>query len=89
MIIWFNPNLHPPPGVIDVLNIVEAGVDYVPILVPDYAQYVTMPTFEKAPSVPVGKGFYLNGRSGVCDGSVDSWCRREPDMLNNNTISIS
>jgi hypothetical protein len=74
----FNPNLHPPPGAIDVLNIVESGVDFVPNLVPDYVQYLNMPKFVKAPSVPVGKGHYLDTHAGFCDGSVDSWCRRDP-----------
>lgn len=72
----FNKNLHPPAGAIDVLNIVEAGVDYSSNLVPDYEQYLVKPKFERAPSVPIGKGHYLNSYPGFCDGSVDSWCRR-------------
>ena len=75
----FNPNLHPPVGAVDVLNIVEAGVDFAPNLVPDYLQYINTPQFAKSPSVPVGKGHYLDTYAGVCDGSVDSWCKRSAD----------
>lgn len=73
----FNKNLHPPAGALDVLNIVEAGVDFSSNLVPDYVQYLKKPKFEKAPSVPVGKGHFLDTYSGFCDGSVDSWCNRD------------
>jgi hypothetical protein len=72
----FNPNLHPPAHTIDVLNIVEAGVDFRANLLPDYSHYLKKPKFEKAPTVPVGKGHYLNTYAGFCDGSVDSFCRR-------------
>jgi hypothetical protein len=72
----FNKNLHPPQGAIDVLNIVEAGTEFSSNLVPDYAQYLKKPNFEKNPSVPVGKGHYLVTSPGFCDGSVDSWCQR-------------
>ncbi|KAL3936820.1 MAG: hypothetical protein SGARI_002396, partial [Bacillariaceae sp.] len=64
----FNKDLHPPPGALDVLNIVEGGIDFVPNLVPDYVQYLKKPKFEKAPSVTVGKGHYLQTYAGYCDG---------------------
>lgn len=72
----FNKDLHPPEGAVDVLNIVETGVDYSSNLVPDYAQYLKRPKFGNQPSVPVGKGHYLDTYSGFCDGSVDSWCSK-------------
>jgi hypothetical protein len=74
-----NPNLHPPPDAIDVLNIIEAGVDFKANLLPDYTQHLKRPKFDKSPSVPVGKGNYLNTYAGFCDGSVDSWCKRSAD----------
>lgn len=73
----FNKDLHPPAGAIDVLNIIEAGVPYTPILVPDYTQFYPKPKFEKPSSIPVGKGYHLNTYAGFCDGSVDSWCNKQ------------
>ena len=74
----FNPDLHPPMGAVDVLNIIEAGPAYAPTLDPDYVTpFYHKPKFEKAPSVPVGKGYYLNTYAGYCDGSVDSFCKRQ------------
>lgn len=72
----FNKNLHPPQGAVDVLNIVEAGIEFSSNLVPDYVQYFKKPKFERDPSVQVGKGHYLDTYPGFCDGSVDSWCQR-------------
>eukprot|EP00536_Pseudo-nitzschia_multiseries_P015039 jgi/Psemu1/216711/e_gw1.811.19.1 len=72
----FNKDLHPPGGAIDVLNIIEAGEPYTSTLLPDYTTYYPKPKFEKPPSLPVGKGYFLNTYSGFCDGSVDSWCNR-------------
>jgi len=76
----FNPNLHPPAGAVDVLNIVEAGIPFTPVLVPDYSHFYPKPKFEKDPILPVGKGYYLDTYAGSCDGSVDSWCRRQADF---------
>jgi len=73
----FNKDLHPPAGAIDVLNIIEAGVPYSSTLLPDYTSFHPKPKFEKAPSLPVGKGYYLNTYAGFCDGSVDSWCSKQ------------
>jgi hypothetical protein len=76
----FNPALHPPPGEIDVLSIVEAGVDFESVLNPDYADsFYQKPTFAAgAPKVPIGKGIALDSKVGdsFCDGSVDSFCDR-------------
>jgi hypothetical protein len=74
----FNPALHPPPGEIDVLNIVEAGVDFKSTLNPDYTFFYKKPTFAKPPSLPIGKGIKLRTPAGddFCDGSVDSFCNR-------------
>jgi hypothetical protein len=76
----FNKNLHPPAGAVDVLNIVEAGVPYTSILVPDYTHFHPKPKFEKEPTLPVGQGYWLNTYAGSCDGSVDSWCNRGADF---------
>ena len=77
----FNPNLHPPSGALDLLNIVEAGIDFRPTLNPDYTSYYKKPTFSKPPQVPIGKGAYLSTVAGdhTCDGTVDSWCKRGYD----------
>lgn len=75
----FNPNLHPPTGAVDVLNIVEAGTPFTPVLVPDYTHFYPKPKFEKEPLLPIGKGYYLDTNAGFCDGSVDSWCKRQAD----------
>ena len=78
----FNPNLHPPPGAVDVLNIVEAGVDFQSTLNPDYVtDYYKKPKFEKPPIMPIGKGWSSNQVSSDdgCTGDVDSWCKRDWD----------
>ena len=74
----FNKNLHPPDGAVDVLSIIEAGIPYAPVLVPDYTTaFYPKPKFESgAPTVPPGKGYHLASAAGFCDGSVDSWCNR-------------
>ncbi|MGK3747182.1 MAG: hypothetical protein ACI8RD_010944 [Bacillariaceae sp.] len=76
----FNENLHPPVGAVDVLSIIEAGVPYKSNLSPDYSHFYPKPKFEKNPTVPVGKGYYLHTYSGFCDGSVDSWCNKGSDQ---------
>jgi hypothetical protein len=77
----FNPSLHPPPGAIDVLNIVEAGVDFKSVLAPDYTHFYKKPSFANPPKVTPGKGVRLNTKSSdhLCDGSVDSFCDRAWD----------
>ena len=75
----YNPELHPPDGATDVLNIVEAGVEFRDVLKPDYTSgYYKKPTFANPPKVPIGKGIQLDTQPGDewCDGSVDSWCKR-------------
>lgn len=75
----FNPSLHPPPGAVNVLSIVEAGPTFQAVLVPQYSRdYYKKPKFKDATKVPVGKGAYLDTYVGdyYCDGSVDSWCDR-------------
>ena len=78
----FNPSLHPPKGAVDVLNIVEAGVDFSSILNPDYhSNYYKVPKFRTEPMKTPGKGFMLDTYPGdeYCDGSVDSWCNKGKD----------
>ena len=74
----FNPSLHPPKGAIDVLNIVEAGVEFKPVLSPDYTDFYKQPIFANPPKVTPGKGIQLHTKasSHLCDGSVDSFCDR-------------
>jgi hypothetical protein len=74
----FIPALHPPQGAIDVLSIVEAGVDFRSVLVPDYTDHYKKPTFAKPPMVSIGKGVQLDTQVGdsYCDGTMDSWCKR-------------
>ena len=78
----FNADLHPPPGAIDVLNIVEAGVDFKSSLNPEYAsQYYKTPKFTKSPKIPFGRGVGLSAIAGdeYCDGSADSFCGKGPN----------
>lgn len=73
----FNPDLHPPPGAIDVLNILEAGVDFKSVLNPEYASsYYKKPTFANPPKMPFGKGVGLSTKAGdeFCDGTIYSFC---------------
>jgi hypothetical protein len=75
----FNPSLHPPEGVVDVLSIVELGVPFRSILAPTYAEGAyKKPSFSNPSTIPFGKGTLLDTAAGddFCDGSVDSWCRR-------------
>ena len=79
----FNPSLHPPKGAIDVLNIVEAGVDFASTLNPDYhSNFYKKPKFAANPIKTPGKGFMLDASAGddYCDGSVDSWCNKGSDQ---------
>jgi len=76
--------LHPPPGAIDVLNIVEAGVDFKSTLNPDYAKdYYKTPTFANSPKMPFGKGVGLSTIAGdeYCDGTADSFCGKGPQDI--------
>ena len=74
----FNPHLHPPKGEIDVLNILEQGVPFESVLVPDYTSIYKTPQFTKPPTLPLGKGIGLETKSGdlFCDGTVTSFCGR-------------
>eukprot|EP00934_Nitzschia_sp_Nitz4_P005318 Nitzschia sp. Nitz4//scaffold398_size17708//4157//6632//NITZ4_008802-RA/size17708-augustus-gene-0.22-mRNA-1//1//CDS//3329550300//5308//frame0 len=76
----FNPALHPPLEAVDVLNIVENGIDFESIPVTDYTSHYAQPSIESLPSRP----FYaasLDTYAGEdrCDGTVDSWCQRSAD----------
>lgn len=77
----FNPNLHPPKGAIDVLSIVEQGVPFQSVHVPDYTYWYKEPKFEGKPKVPLGKGIEVRGKAGdpFCDGTVNSWCGKGAD----------
>jgi hypothetical protein len=77
----FNPYLHPPASAVDVLSIVEAGVDFKSVLVPDYTSFYKTPSFSEPPSVTVGKGYRLDTMTGdaYCDGSVNSFCNKGKD----------
>ena len=75
----FNPFLHPPPGEVDVLNIVENGVDFQPVFEPRYTEefYRSDTTIKKVYQKP-GKGIYPSFFAGhdLCDGTLDSWCNK-------------
>lgn len=70
----FNPVLHPPEGEVDVLSIVEAGVDFKPVMLPDYSSFYKIPSNSKPPFDTIGRGNKLATVAGddYCDGTVDS-----------------
>lgn len=73
----FIQDLHPPPGSLDLLNIIEAGVDFRSTLNPDYsAEHYKQPTFADPSDIPFGKGIGLISKAGdeYCDGTADSFC---------------
>ncbi|KAG7348320.1 hypothetical protein IV203_017025 [Nitzschia inconspicua] len=73
----FIKDLHPPAGALDLLNIVEAGVDFRSTLNPDYsAEHYKKPTFSSPATMPFGKGVGLISKAGdqFCDGTADSFC---------------
>jgi hypothetical protein len=75
----FNPYLNPPPDAVDVLSIIEAGVEFRSNLNPSYAEkFYKKPTFAEPPKVERGKGISKDVKSGdyYCDGSLDSFCGR-------------
>jgi hypothetical protein len=82
----YNPKLHPPPGEIDVLAILENGVDFAPNLarIRDSSQKMS---FQPPPSgnsinpaIVPGKGWFLSSvGSDNCDGMYDSHCSRGDD----------
>ena len=77
----FNPDLHPPKGAIDVLNIVEAGsVPFPNIIIPDYVSkfYQAPLTKHTRSEQPPGLGIALGTVAGdeFCDGTVDSFCNK-------------
>ena len=74
----FNPHLHPPKGSVDVLNIVEQGVPFQSVLVPDYTGVYKLPSFSTASILPIGQGLQGNYKTGdpFCDGSATSFCGR-------------
>ena len=83
----YNPNLHAPEGTLDVLAIVENGVDFVPTLGGTRRRQSLPPSNSKPnetgssenPEITPGKGWYLNGPPGtdMCDGERDSGCKRQ------------
>lgn len=78
----FISDLHPPAGAIDVLNIVEAGVDFQSTLNPDYAEdYYKKPTFASPSKLSYGKGIGLSTQAGddYCDGTAESFCNKGPN----------
>ena len=78
----FNPYLHPPPGEVDVLSIVENGLEFLPVLDPSHAEefYQSTSTITELYHTP-GKGIYPSVYVGsdYCDGTLDSWCDRGAD----------
>ena len=86
----FNPNLHAPVGSIDVLGIVESGVDFVPNLGRIRRRTSLAPANSVPPTggssvnpeIKPGKGWDLSQIAGtdMCDGEYDSWCKRSNDQ---------
>jgi hypothetical protein len=84
----YNPKLDPPLGEIDVLAIVENGVDFAPNLARIRDSKEPM-SFQQPPSllstmnpaIVPGKGWYLDSVAGSdnCDGMYDSHCNRGQD----------
>mmetsp|Transcript_27829 Transcript_27829/g.77976 ORF Transcript_27829/g.77976 Transcript_27829/m.77976 type:complete len:879 (+) Transcript_27829:229-2865(+) len=74
----FNPVLHPPPGEVDVLNIVANGPEFREVLKPHYESYYynKVAGLDKPKQKP-GKGHILTHPSGICDGTLDSFCKRD------------
>jgi len=86
----FNPSLHPPEGEIDVLAIVENGVDFAPNLarIRDSARDMRGVSFTEKdmkdaagskhnPKIKPGKGWdkaRFLGMTDNCDGQYDSFC---------------
>lgn len=83
----YNPNLHPPEGSLDVLQIVENGIDFMPNLGRTRRRDSLAPVdFDPPrfgssvnPSILPGKGWYQGfmGGQDMCDGEYDSWCKRD------------
>lgn len=82
----YHPDLHPPEGSIDVLAIVESGVEFTPNL-GRIRRRMTLPPVNKEHSqvgssvnskIVPGKGWGLNAvpTTNMCDGEYDSWCNR-------------
>mmetsp|Transcript_9563 Transcript_9563/g.26020 ORF Transcript_9563/g.26020 Transcript_9563/m.26020 type:complete len:307 (-) Transcript_9563:386-1306(-) len=74
----FNPLIYPPAGEVDVLNIVANGPPFRPVLRPQdgdfYDNTVTgLDTMTQKP----GKGHVSIFPSGFCDGTLDSFCKRD------------
>lgn len=81
------PALHPPPGEVDVLNIVEAGLEFVSTLDPSlqyhpgYYDLLPPQSMPKSLELPPGKGIHLVSVAGdqFCDGTLNSWCHKGAD----------
>lgn len=87
----FNPNLHAPEGSVDVLTIVESGVDFAPNLGRirrriGLAPVNSVPRTDGAsvnPDIKPGRGWdaaQVETGSAMCDGEYDSWCKRKADQ---------
>eukprot|EP00538_Stauroneis_constricta_P000197 CAMPEP_0119573178 /NCGR_PEP_ID=MMETSP1352-20130426/44992_1 /TAXON_ID=265584 /ORGANISM="Stauroneis constricta, Strain CCMP1120" /LENGTH=1004 /DNA_ID=CAMNT_0007622865 /DNA_START=17 /DNA_END=3032 /DNA_ORIENTATION=+ len=73
-----NPYLHPIPGAVDVLNIVSNGPAFRPIARTTYESFYDIPPMSlDKPMHKPGKGYMWYHPSGFCDGSLDSFCKRE------------
>ena len=78
----YNPTLHPPPGEVDVLSIVEGGLDFEAVNDPVYEDFYDPVTNHSPLSQVPAKGLgWTTWKANVdqCDGSVDSWCGRGRD----------
>ena len=83
----YHPDLHPPEGELDVLAILESGVEFAPNLgrirrrmtLPPANNEVKVGGSSVDSKIVPGKGWsYQNLRVGtdMCDGEYDSWCKK-------------
>lgn len=86
-----NPNLFPPDGALDVLQIVENGVDFTTNFGRSRRRDSLIPADYEPPrigssvnpDIVPGKGWSIQGTcpsgADMCDGEYDSWCKRGYD----------
>lgn len=82
----YHPDLHPPEGELDVLAILESGVEFAPNLgrirrrmtLPPANNEVKVGGSSVDSKIVPGKGWYYGLPTGtdMCDGEYDSWCKK-------------
>lgn len=83
----YNPKLHPPGDALDVIAILESGVEFVPNLARIRRRKALLPTDQNPqkpgastfnPEIVAGKGWSRQGMGSndMCNGEIDSWCNK-------------